>query len=70
MEDLSHIYSCEMLNKTKIRTSFENKHTGNISKQVEVFQRFEENMKNRNKLKATKITKVQCDQIIDPLSCI
>ena len=66
MEDMSHIYSCKILNEKKIIISFENIHTGNLYKQIEVFRRFEENLKNRDKLKleATKLTKVPCDQIL------
>ena len=62
-ENMSHIYSCEYLNMKEITSSYEKIFNGNLSEQIEIFRRFENNLKVRN-------DKLPCDQINDPLNCV
>ena len=62
-ENMSHIYSCEYLNSKETTTPYERIFNGNLSEQIEIFRRFENNLKTRN-------DKHPCDQDIDPLNCI
>ena len=67
IEDMSHIYECEILsiknNQTKI--AYKKIFNGNISEQILVYRRFTENMKRRNNFIEQSHP---CGQI-DPLLC-
>ena len=50
-EDMQHVYNCKTLNKDKSETENYNKiYEGNISQQISVYTRFEENLKQTEKL--------------------
>ena len=67
IEDMSHIYECEILsiknNQTKI--AYKKIFNGNISEQILVYRRFTENMKRRNNCIEQSHPRGQ----IDPLLC-
>ena len=46
-ENMEHIYDCEMLNQNKPEEMYEQIFQGRLDQQITVFQRFEENFKNR-----------------------
>ena len=48
---MSHIYSCEYLNIEEIQLEYEKLFNGNISEQISIFRRFENNLKARNKIR-------------------
>ena len=50
-----HVYTCKHLNVEETNVPYKNIHTGNLREIVEVFRRFEENMRIREKSKQTKI---------------
>ena len=68
---MSHIYTCEFLNDEKSDNAYENIHTGNLSEQIEVFKRFEINIKRRNQIRLMRDeqNETPCDQSNDPLDC-
>ena len=66
-EDMNHIYICEKLNEQKIRIPYEKIYKGNLFEQIEVFRRFEQNMKKRNEEKLKK-DQFPCDPYCDPLN--
>ena len=82
-EIMSHIYYCEILSENrKQKTSYEKIYNGGNSEKTEVYKRFEENFKVReriqNKCEITetaskvkqqrKIKKLPpCDPLVDPL---
>ena len=70
-ETMSHIYTCEFLNDEKSDNAYENIHTGNLSEQIEVFKRFEINIKRRNQIRLIRDeqNETPCDQSNDPLDC-
>ena len=50
-EDMQHVYHCKTLNKDKSETENYSKiYSGNISQQISICTRFEENLKQREKL--------------------
>ena len=49
-ENMSHIYSCTQLNTEEIILSYEKIFNGNMSEQIEVFRRFENNLERRNQI--------------------
>ena len=69
-ENMLHVYTCKHLNVEETNVPYENIHTGNLREIVEVFRRFEENMRIREKIKTNKnkVNKPPCDQY-DPLNC-
>ena len=66
-EDMNHIYICEKLNEQEIRIPYEKIYKGNLFEQIEVFRRFEKNMKIRNE-EILKKDQSPCDPYCDPLS--
>ena len=50
-ETMSHIYTCVFINFDKFDNAYENIHTGNLSEQIEVYNRFEINIKRRNQIR-------------------
>ena len=50
-ENMSHIYSCEYLNMKEITSAYEKIFNGNLSEQIEIFRRFENNLKVRNEMR-------------------
>ena len=66
-ENMLHVYTCKHLNVEETNVPYENIHTGNLKEIVEVFRRFEENMRMREEIK-NKVNKPPCDQY-DPLNC-
>ena len=50
-EDMRHIYICEVINEGKQpNMEYEKIYTGNISEQIEVYRKFETNLKRRTEL--------------------
>ena len=47
-ENMDHIYSCNKLNQNKAEISYNKIYNGNLKSQIEVFQRFKENLEIRN----------------------
>ena len=70
-EDMSHIYSCLYLNEDHQILPYKKIYNGKLSEQVEIFSRFEKNMKKRNELriKRNEENHLPCDRI-DPLSFV
>ena len=68
-ETMSHIYSCKSLNKTKEMIKYEQIYEGNITEQIEIFKRFQQNLETRNKLNEIDKLSQQspCDPKVDPL---
>ena len=50
-KNMSHIYSCQYLNEKKESQPYQNVHNGKLNEQIEIFRRFENNMKEINKIK-------------------
>ena len=72
-ETMSHIYSCEYLNIEETELDYERIFNGNITEQISIFRRFENNLKARNEMKINTETETNdqpCDQLIDPLNCV
>ena len=78
-ENLSHIDSCTQLNKEEIFLLYEKIFNGDMSEQIEVFRRFENNFERRNQIKSESETQSEqtrisdnppCDQSTDPLNCV
>ena len=44
IEDMKHLYSCEVLNLEKIEVKFEKIYEDDVSEQIEVLERFEHNV--------------------------
>ena len=65
-ENMSHIYSCEILNKKKTKISFDEIYNGNLHNQIEIFRRIENNLEERRKMKTEN--NFPCDPS-DPLDC-
>ena len=55
-EDMTHIYNCEILNSEKPNLKYDRIFNGSICEQIEVFNRFEENMKKRENILNEKRT--------------
>ena len=51
MENISHIYSCEILNEKKTTISYNEIYNGNLNNQIEIFRRIENNLDERRKMK-------------------
>ena len=70
-EDMSHIYSCLYLNEDHQILPYKKIYNGKLSEQIEIFSRFEKNMKKRNelKIKRNEENHLPCDRI-DPLSFV
>ena len=70
-ETMSHIYSCEYLNIEETELEYEKIFNRNISEQISIFRRFENNLKARNKRRLeTETNDLTCDQFNDPLNCV
>ena len=79
-ENMSHIYSCQYLNEKKESQPYGNVHNGKLNEQIEIFRRFENNMKERNKIKMNlevekvgqirRFNKHPCDPSCDPLNFV
>ena len=50
-ETMSHIYSCEYLNIEETELEYEKIFNGNITEQISIFRRFENNLKARNEMR-------------------
>ena len=51
IEDMKHIYECEILNENeKPNIQYEKIFNGNIKQQIEVYRKFKQNMEKREKL--------------------
>ena len=49
---MQHVYECELINeKQHLSLEYMKIYTGNISEQINVFRKFEINMKRRDKMK-------------------
>ena len=67
LETMSHIYSCESINQTKIKTNYEHIYNGNLRKFLEIFRRMKTNLKTRQEIKSRIV--FPCDPS-DPPYCI
>ena len=67
LETMSHIYSCESINQTKIKTNYEHIYNGNLRKIIEIFRRMKTNLKTRQEIKSRTV--FPCDPS-DPPYCI
>ena len=47
IENMNHIYECEMLDCEKERVSYGKIYSGDINEQIEVFRRMEKHLENR-----------------------
>ena len=65
IEDMVHIYNCEVLDNKQTNLQYEAIFMGNITQQIEVFKRFEENLEKRENIKTEN--KPPCDPCCDPL---
>jgi hypothetical protein len=80
---MSHIYYCKLLNEDNSELiSYQKIYNGNISEQIKIYHRFEENLKLRDnegkedkhpiqiiKSRKKKRKKPPCDPLVDPLLC-
>ena len=48
---MEHIYSCNIINKTKPEVSYNLIYNGNLKSQMEIFRRFDKNMEIRQQIK-------------------
>ena len=67
LETMSHIYSCESLNQTKIRIHYDQIYNGNFRNMLEISRRMKTNLKLRTEIKSRN--QIPCDPS-DPLYCI
>ena len=65
IEDMVHIYNCEVLNSKPTNLQYQAIFTGNITQQIEVFKRFEQNLGKRETI--NNENKPPCDPCCDPL---
>ena len=49
---MEHIYLCEILNRDKIKMTYNLIYNGTLKQQVEVYKRFEKSFENRQTIKA------------------
>ena len=80
-EVMSHLYYCDFLSENKSeKVLFERIYNGNLSEQIKVYNRFEENMEVRERIKnqcentqlkerKRQKTDSPCDPLVDPLVC-
>ena len=66
IENMEHIYICEILNKERRILPYEKIYNGNLSEQIDIFQIFERNLEIRER-KQTE-TEIPCDP--DVIRCI
>ena len=62
-ENMAHIYQCGFLSSDKLNIEYEKIYNGNIHEQIEVFRKFENNLKIRNNSR----NPLPCDPTCDPL---
>ena len=67
IETMQHIYSCNVINQSKIEISYNLIYNGNLKSQIEIFRRFEKNMEIRQEIK--KRNNLPCDPR-DPPYCL
>ena len=68
---MKHLYICEILNNGDIPSEeYENIYNGNITQQIKIFQKFEQNMEKYQNMKKTNTDIPPCDPLCDPLFCI
>ena len=67
IEDMQHIYNCEIINAIKPELSYEKIYNGNLKSQIEVFRRIEKNLEIRQEIIIRN--KSPCDPS-DPLYCV
>ena len=67
IEDMLHIYNCEIINAINPEMSYEKIYNGNLKSQIEVFRRIEKNLKMRQEIEIRNIS--PCDPR-DPLYCV
>ena len=65
-ENISHLYSCEILNEKKTTISFDEIFNGNLNNQMEIFRRMENNLEERMRKKTEN--NFPCD-LSDHLDC-
>ena len=63
-ENMTHIYNCELLNKKKPNIPYERLFFGNITHQIEVFERFYENFEKWEELKSERENCLPCDPVV------
>ena len=51
LENMSHIYTCELLNEKKTMISYDEIYNGCLNNQIEIFRRIENNLDERRKMK-------------------
>ena len=82
---MSHIYYCKLLNEDNSELiSYQKIYNGNITEQIKIYHRFEENLKVREEInnegkekhpikiiesRKKKRKKPPCDPLVDPLHC-
>ena len=66
IETMEHIYSCNIINKTKPEVAYTLLYNGNLKSQIKIFRRFDKNMEIRQQIKKRKNS--PCDPR-DPLYC-
>ena len=68
-EDMEHIFDCEKLNNgTENNLTYGRLFGGTLSEQIEIFRKFEKNLKRREMLKSEN--NLPCDPLCDPLSSV
>ena len=69
-EVMSHIYYCKILNEDNSELiSYHKIYDGNITEQMKIYRRFEENFKEREKFLNEERNQPPCDLFVDPLHC-
>ena len=54
IENMSHIYYCETLNKSEPKISYDKIFNGNLENKIEIFRRFVNNLERRNEIIQTE----------------
>ena len=63
-ETMIHIYNCELLNMKKPNIPYKSLYSGNITHQIQVFKRFNDNFEKWEKLKREKENCIPCDPVV------
>ena len=64
IENMTHIYNCEMLNNDEPNFKYDKILNGNICEQIEIFRRFENNLKKREQIITENETVLPCDPTV------
>ena len=61
LENILHIYNCEILNEIKPSVKYEELYNGRLQDQISIFERIESNMEKREQIKQTVRDNTPCD---------